>query len=78
MVLNLTLREDATFGNFYPGQNQLIINKLRSFCSQPDESYIYLWGMAGSGRTHLLQACCHEINNSIYFDLGDPSLIRLF
>ena len=58
-ALDLKLRDDATRSN-YTG---VAIEKL-----DLDEPWLYLWGLPGSGRTHLLQACCHDEPNSIYLD----------
>ena len=48
------------------------------------EQQIFLWGKSGQGKSHLLQACCHQAQNqnlsSFYFDLSnaelpDPSML---
>lgn len=72
MPLALKLRDDATFANFYPGENVAVLAQLQTF----SEVFIYLCGPKGSGRTHLLQACCHALpaGQSLYLDLKDPSL----
>ena len=59
LTLGLALRDDATFSNFYPGDNLALLNHLQVFSAGKGEQFIYLWGAAGMGRTHLLQACCH-------------------
>jgi DnaA family protein len=61
LPLRLTLRETATFDNFYPGDNLALINALNALIRDGSEHFIYLWGPTGVGRTHLLQACCHQI-----------------
>ena len=57
--LNLSLRDDSTFANFYSSNNTEVITHLKEFIRTNNEPYLYLWGAASSGRTHLLQACCH-------------------
>lgn len=76
LTLGLGLRDDATFANFVPGDNLYLLNYLQEFVQHQGELFIYLWGAMGSGRTHLLQACCHAApaNQSIYLDLADPQL----
>lgn len=59
LALDLELREDTTFSNFYPGRNQEILTVLQEIARGRGESFVYLWGNKGVGRTHLLQACCH-------------------
>lgn len=66
--LALQLRDDATFENFYPGDNGLLIDSLLNQFSE-GERYIYLYGSIGSGRSHLLQAACHHME-----DLGEASV----
>ncbi|MFA5628120.1 MAG: DnaA regulatory inactivator Hda [Thiohalomonadaceae bacterium] len=57
--LRIGLRDSATFSNFYPGENAAVLHLLE----QASESFIYLWGAQGSGRSHLLQAACHAETN---------------
>lgn len=59
LTLGLSLRDDATFNNFHPGNNENIVPFLKSFVMGYEEPFIYLWGRSGVGRSHLLQACCH-------------------
>jgi len=77
LTLGLQLKDDATFENFYPGDNSAVLSHLHAFLSpQCIESFIYLWGPPSVGRTHLLQACCHANvdQGNIYLDLSDHSL----
>jgi len=63
LPLNLHLRDDAIFDNFYVGQNQSLLYQLQRFVSDEcSESFIYCYGDSGVGRSHLLQACCHALN----------------
>lgn len=63
LTLNIRLRDDATFENFIGSAAGRIQGK---------ERLHYLWGPAGSGKSHLLQALCHQINtedgDSIYLE----------
>lgn len=79
MATQLTLsgvapHEQATFANFYPGKNQLLCQFLPNFSTGGTEHFAYLWGSAGSGRSHLLQACCHHASSqglsAIYLPLN--------
>ena len=60
-VLDVQLHEDATFSNFYAGKNTQLISHLKQFLKNKEEHFFYLAGTVGSGKSHLLQACCHEI-----------------
>lgn len=74
LPLALQLRDDATFNNFFAADNQLLLDQLKDFLSN-DERYLYLYGAAGSGRSHLLQALCHSAGeqhiSAVYFPLKD-------
>ena len=54
LPLDIRLRDDATFANY-------IGDAARQVAAA--SGIVYLWGEAGSGRTHLLQAACHEARN---------------
>ena len=74
LILGLSLRDDARFSNFASGGNESLILALKNCLSGKGEPFIYLWGACGVGRTHLLQACCHEMNenqSAFYLDLQE-------
>ncbi len=54
MPLPLSPAPDPSFGNFLPGANAAALAHLRTL-AMPGPP-VYLWGPAGSGKTHLLQA----------------------
>lgn len=59
LVLNLRHPNTATFTNFYPGDNDALLTMLQNITTTtPLMHYLYLWGEAGSGKSHLLMACC--------------------
>jgi len=61
------LRADAVFDSFWPGPNGEIVAALRA----PSTTPLWLWGAAGSGKTHLLQAVCAAAGESAaYFPLA--------
>lgn len=60
LSLGVSLRDDATFGNFYiGGGNALAVHALQQFSRNEGEQNLVVWGRPGAGLTHLLQACCH-------------------
>lgn len=75
LPLGVGLRDDATFGNFLPGDNAALVARLRAQLDDDGEAFIYLWGAPGSGRSHLLQAACHEASardrRALYLPLDD-------
>lgn len=60
LPLSLSLKDDASFDNFYPGKNGEIIVALKMAASLQGEKIIYVCGSRGQGLSHLLQASCHE------------------
>lgn len=64
--LQLRLNDNATFANFFVAENAQAVNLLLSA-----EAFVYLWSPAATGKTHLLQAVCHQSNHSIYLPLGE-------
>ncbi|MGR9087077.1 MAG: DnaA regulatory inactivator Hda [Gammaproteobacteria bacterium] len=85
LPLHFEFRANQTFLDFFPGPNLELINHLQRSAAGEGEPFIYLWGQSGHGKSHLLQACCHEAHNrnlgTFYFDLihldrFDPSLTR--
>ncbi|TDQ39488.1 DnaA regulatory inactivator Hda [Thiopseudomonas denitrificans] len=61
LPLGIRLRDDATFANYYAGANAAAQGYIERACHAQDawvDSFIWLWGKPGSGRSHLLQAAC--------------------
>ena len=75
LTLGISLRDDATFSNFYVGRNQQVLHALGQLVAGQGENIIYLWGLPGAGISHLLQAACHEVfqhdGNAIYLNLSE-------
>lgn len=55
LPLGIGLKDTATFENFYPAGNELVLQALQ----QGNDAMLYLWGPGGSGKSHLLQALCN-------------------
>lgn len=51
---------NQNFESYFSGQNAEIVGHLQAMCNQGPEQQIYLWGEPGTGKTHLLQACCQQ------------------
>jgi DnaA family protein len=57
LLLDLTLEQIPTLENFIPGDNNLeLVARLRGMPEPTSFDAVYLWGPAGSGRSHLLAA----------------------
>src|SRR3569833_4373444 len=59
LPLGVRLRDGATFANYWSGSNQHVVSLLQQALQRGDEPCVYLWGPAGTGKTHHLQAVCH-------------------
>lgn len=74
LSLGLELSHTSTFDNYYPGKNQQLVQALKDCADNQGEKYIFLWGAAGAGKTHLLQATCHRAleqkQSAIYVSLS--------
>lgn len=92
LALGISLRDDATFSNFLVGKNQALVNFLQNITNHTvndlkddtqnvneklKDNMVYLWGSAGSGLSHLLQACCHFLSEQgktcLYLPLSQSS-----
>jgi DnaA family protein len=60
LALAVALRETANFDNFEPGANAAAVTALRRLAAGSTEACILLYGPAGRGKTHLLQATARE------------------
>ncbi len=57
LLLDLTLEQIPTLDNFVSGRNnQELVTRLRGLAVASTFDSVYLWGPAGSGRSHLLNA----------------------
>ena len=57
--LQLMPRRDSRFEDFVTGPNKAVVEALKHMPEEPG-SHIFLFGEEGSGKTHLLNALCHE------------------
>lgn len=86
LVLPLSPQPEPSFEGYVEGRNAELVAKLRDLAdARADESVVYLWGEAGSGRSHLLaatlRAAAHPERVSIADDvdaLDETAQIQLF
>lgn len=74
LTLGIRLRDDATFDNYFSGENKQIVHNLKT----QQEPYVFLFGANGTGKSHLLQAACHEAGKKgvpvVYLPLSEEGL----
>lgn len=58
--LQFEFQSHQTFASFYAGRNTEIVGQLQSVATPNGEQQLYIWGDTGSGKSHLLQACCQH------------------
>lgn len=70
LALKLTLDEEATLENFFcTAATRPVCHSLRIDLAEP---VLFLHGSTGAGKTHLLQAACHEAQpGSLYLPLSE-------
>lgn len=73
--LALNLQNENTFSNYYSPENEQSLKILNQIALGRGEHFIYLYGTSGTGKTHLLQACCNTANKkglrTFYISLND-------
>ncbi|MEW8505989.1 MAG: DnaA regulatory inactivator Hda [Candidatus Thiodiazotropha sp.] len=67
LPLSLSIRPRVDFSAFISGRNGEAESRLRG----ESDPFIYLWGVSGSGKSHLLQACCHQAQQ----EQGQPAYL---
>lgn len=75
LTLGISLRDDATFDNYFSGNNASVTHNLK----MQEEPYVFLFGDSGSGKSHLLQAACHQMGKKglpvVYLPLTEEGLM---
>lgn len=63
LALDIGLASMPTLGSFFAGPNEAALNHLRLWTSSAHRSLVptYLWGESGSGKSHLLHAVHHAL-----------------
>ncbi len=77
--LPIRFRDSASVDNFFPAGNEEVFSAFNGWLKgNTDKSVLFLHGVAGSGRSHLLQAACRFVSEkerpSIYGPAGDPDI----
>lgn len=76
LPLGVGLRDDATFDSYYASAANAPLVESLMHQGEPDgEPFLFVWGGAGTGKSHLLQAACHAASDadrrSLYLPLAD-------
>ena len=60
LPLGVSLRHPRSFANFIAGRNATLVAMLRDLLGRRGAGVVYLWGAGGTGKSHLLEACCGD------------------
>jgi DnaA family protein len=70
LALPLQLQDHAVFESFWPAGNDALLAYLIELCSKGTSPGCWIWGVAATGKTHLLQAVSDRAGDrSIYLPL---------
>lgn len=58
LPLGVRLHDRARFASFLPGPNAAVLEQLQGLAREPRPGLAWLYGPAGTGKSHLLQALC--------------------
>lgn len=77
LPLSMWLRQGAGFDNYFAAANRQVVESLRHVAANENERFVFLWGAAAVGKTHLLQAACHAAadrgEGSVYLPLREAA-----
>jgi DnaA family protein len=77
LPLGLRLHDAAHFSNFVCGDDGELLDQLRQLAAGGRLRQLYCWGAHGSGKSHLLQACCRAADaaghSAAYLSLRDAA-----
>jgi DnaA family protein len=73
LTLNVRLRDDATLDNFLcKNVHEAALAAIKGQLEDAGEPVVYLYGAADTGKSHLLQAACHEAGGgALYLPLAE-------
>ena len=78
LPLPVALPDGASFANFVAGRNPEVVQTLQGLVHS-NEHFVYLWGAAGTGKTHLLHASCQHASEqhatAAYLPLAEADMI---
>lgn len=60
LPLSISVNDNISFANYLPGPNQVVYEVIQQLMSGGGETYLYLWGSSGTGKSHVLQAICQQ------------------
>lgn len=82
-TLQFESNAEQSFASFYTANNLEAVKHLNSIANKSGEQQLFIWGNEGTGKSHLLQACCQAAYKNgftaFYLDLSNdlaaPSIL---
>lgn len=62
LLLPVSINASQTFDSFVNSEDKVLVEELKGAVNNQDFTNIYIAGNQGTGKTHLLNACCHAAN----------------
>jgi DnaA family protein len=84
LTLQFEHNAEQSFASFYTGDNLELVQHLKNIANKTGEQQLFIWGAEGTGKSHLLQACCQSAYKNgltaFYLNLSsnhlaDPSIL---
>jgi len=79
LALDLKLADFALFETFFPGDNAAVLKAVAAAATLSGQQVAWIWGAAGTGRSHLLQAAvaaaAERGDVCAWLPLSDPELV---
>ncbi|MBT4031914.1 MAG: ATP-binding protein, partial [Methylococcales bacterium] len=73
LPLDFKHQSNQSFDDYFSGENEEVVSHLKQCSDKKGEPFIFVWGPSGTGKTHLLQACCQQTaqtgDNTFYLEL---------
>lgn len=63
LILNIRQSLSLDFASFIPGSNEQLLARLKQLAALKVRGFYCIWGNAGSGKSHLLQALCKRASD---------------
>ncbi len=78
LTLPVQLQPEADFASFLNGPNAEAVTAVTAWAEGTGDDFLYLFGLSGSGKSHLLQAACRlavqRKASAVYLPLGHEDL----
>jgi len=79
LTLQFETNAEQSFASFYTACNAEVVAHLTEISNHKGEQQLFIWGDKGTGKSHLLQACCQAAHqnkiSAFYLDIANKNLM---